>query len=169
MHPGRPLDRLPLGTTARISHIEDEPAELYDSIVAAGLAPGAVVQLVEATSDAFLVASSGGRHRLTVAAAASISVVPLPAPEPFEAPHSEPLYTLRRGERAQVLDLSPRCRGADRRRMLDLGILPGTTIEAVMTSPSGDPTAYRIRDALIALRRSQAGLIRVIRTEEPPL
>jgi Fe2+ transport system protein FeoA len=44
---------------------------------------------------------------------------------------------------------------------MDLGILPGTRIEAEMTSPSGDPTAYRIRDALIALRREQADLIRI--------
>ena len=30
-----------------------------------------------------------------------------------------------------------------------------------MTSPSGDPTAYKVRGALIALRKEQAQLIRV--------
>jgi ferrous iron transport protein A len=48
------------------------------------------------------------------------------------------------------------CQGADRRRMLDLGILPGARIAAVSRSPLGDPTAYRIRGAVIALRRVQA-------------
>jgi Fe2+ transport system protein FeoA len=45
--------------------------------------------------------------------------------------------------------------------MMDLGILPGTTIEVEMTSPSGDPTAYKVRGALIALRKEQAQLIQV--------
>ena len=51
--------------------------------------------------------------------------------------------------------------GAERRRMLDLGILPGTKIEVVMRSPMGDPVAYRIRDSVIALRKEQARQIRI--------
>ena len=50
---------------------------------------------------------------------------------------------------------------AERRRLLDLGILPGTRIENVMPSPLGDPIAYRIRSAVVALRREQAQLIEV--------
>lgn len=46
--------------------------------------------------------------------------------------------------------------GQQRRRMMDLGILPGTAIEVEMVSPLGDPTAYLVRGALIALRREQA-------------
>jgi len=58
---------------------------------------------------------------------------------------------------------------AERRRMLDLGILPGTVIETVMSSPLGDPVAYRIRNAVVALRREQAELIEVqaVAPEEP--
>jgi Fe2+ transport system protein FeoA len=36
-------------------------------------------------------------------------------------------------------------------------------ISAEFISPTGDPTAYRIREALIALRQEQADLIRVKR------
>jgi Fe2+ transport system protein FeoA len=50
---------------------------------------------------------------------------------------------------------------AERRRLLDLGILPGTRIENVMLSPLGDPVAYRIRSAVVALRSEQAKLIEV--------
>ena len=50
---------------------------------------------------------------------------------------------------------------------MDLGVLPGTVIVAEMRSPNGDPTAYRIRDALIALRAEQAEMIRVERLPEP--
>ncbi|HLM60936.1 MAG TPA: FeoA family protein [Pyrinomonadaceae bacterium] len=49
----------------------------------------------------------------------------------------------------------------ERRRLLDLGILPGTRIENVMPSPLGDPIAYRVRSSVIALRREQARLIEI--------
>jgi Fe2+ transport system protein FeoA len=45
--------------------------------------------------------------------------------------------------------------------MLDLGIIPGTTVECEMNSPIGDPVAYRIRGAVIALRREQAEMIQI--------
>ena len=40
--------------------------------------------------------------------------------------------------------------------MLDLGLVKGTTVEAVQKSPSGDPIAYFIRGAVIALRDQDA-------------
>jgi ferrous iron transport protein A len=46
--------------------------------------------------------------------------------------------------------------GAERRRIYDLGLTPGTVVQAESRSPLGDPTAYRVRDALIALRVEQA-------------
>jgi Fe2+ transport system protein FeoA len=52
--------------------------------------------------------------------------------------------------------------------MLDLGIVPGTVVRAEMISPSGDPMAYRVRGALIALRREQAELVRVVRGTTTP-
>ncbi|MCE2852501.1 MAG: ferrous iron transport protein A [Roseiflexaceae bacterium] len=51
--------------------------------------------------------------------------------------------------------------GVERRRLYDLGITPGTELVAEMRSPLADPTAYRVRDALIALRRAQAVQIEV--------
>jgi ferrous iron transport protein A len=52
-------------------------------------------------------------------------------------------------------------RGADRRRLMDLGLLPGAEVRVDMTSPLGDPTAYVVRGSMIALRRSQARAIHV--------
>jgi Fe2+ transport system protein FeoA len=51
--------------------------------------------------------------------------------------------------------------GSDRRRMMDLGVLPGARIEIAMTNPLGDPTAYNIRGAVIALRNEQARMIQI--------
>lgn len=63
------------------------------------------------------------------------------------------------GAKAKVTALS--LEGAERRRLLDLGLAIGTTIEAVRRSPLGDPTAYRIRGAMVALREEQAERVEV--------
>ena len=81
----------------------------------------------------------------------------------------EPLSALRPGEAGRVLAISRRCRGAERRRLMDLGVVPGTVVGVEMRSPNGDPTAYRIRDAFIALRAEQAEGIRVRRVPEIPV
>lgn len=55
--------------------------------------------------------------------------------------------------------------GSCRRRMLDLGLINGTRVEAVLKSPAGDPVAYSIRGALIALRSDEAKNILVEKLE----
>lgn len=49
-----------------------------------------------------------------------------------------------------------------RERMLALGLTKGARIEVVRKGPSGDPTVYNIRGAMIALRKEEASLISVI-------
>lgn len=49
--------------------------------------------------------------------------------------------------------------GAMKRRLEDLGIVSGTQIDCVMRSPLGDPWAYRIRGAVIALRSNDAATV----------
>lgn len=69
------------------------------------------------------------------------------------------LDTLGIGRTGVVVELTNS--GAERRRMLDLGILPGTPVTLEMISPLGDPRAYRVRGAVIALRQQQARSIRI--------
>jgi ferrous iron transport protein A len=49
-----------------------------------------------------------------------------------------------------------------RERMLALGLTKGARVEVVRKGPSGDPTVYNIRGAMIALRKEEASLITVI-------
>ncbi len=42
--------------------------------------------------------------------------------------------------------------GAMRRRLLDIGLTEGARVECIGRSPSGDPAAYLIRGAVIAIR-----------------
>ena len=51
--------------------------------------------------------------------------------------------------------------GATRRLMLDLGLILDTVVEALLKSPAGDPVAYDIRGAVIALRSEEAQKILV--------
>ena len=50
-----------------------------------------------------------------------------------------------------------------RRRLQDIGMVDGTTVECVQRSPLGDPSAYWIRGAVIALRREDASAVQVER------
>lgn len=48
-----------------------------------------------------------------------------------------------------------------RRRLQDIGMIEGTTVECVGKSPLGDPCAFLIRGAVIALRKEDAGSVMV--------
>lgn len=73
------------------------------------------------------------------------------------------LDELRLGQRAVVRTLTTR--GPQRRRLLDLGLVPGVEVVAELASPLGDPTAYRVLGTTIVLRRAQAREIEVVRGE----
>ena len=104
----------------------------------------------------------GEEHVLAPVLAANLSVLSLPQDEEMAGPF-ERLSSLALGERAQVVALAPALRGAERRRMLDLGLIPGTEVGPDLRSPGGDPTGYLIRGAVIALRREQADQVQVER------
>lgn len=55
--------------------------------------------------------------------------------------------------------------GLLRRRMLDLGLVPGALVQRKLTSPLGDPRAYLVRGTMIALRNDDAA--RIIVTPQP--
>ncbi|MDE6955700.1 MAG: ferrous iron transport protein A [Oscillospiraceae bacterium] len=64
------------------------------------------------------------------------------------------LSALPEGESAYVTEVN--AGPAMDRRLTDLGLVRGTRVTCVLKSPAGDPCAYLIRGALIALRRTDA-------------
>ena len=68
-----------------------------------------------------------------------------------------PLNQLPVGNTAFVIQLN--AAGTIRRRLMDLGFTEGTAVKCVRRSPAGDPTAYLVRGAVIALRREEAAQI----------
>lgn len=73
------------------------------------------------------------------------------------------LNEIKPGETAVVQSL--RAHGSMRRRLLDIGLVEGTRVECVGVSPMGDPSAYLIRGAVIAIRAVDS---RSVLIEEAP-
>ncbi len=69
------------------------------------------------------------------------------------------LSDLKRGQRAVISKLA--AYDDMRRRLQDIGLIEGTVVECLGKSPLGDPTAYLIRGAVIALRSEDAGRVLV--------
>lgn len=68
------------------------------------------------------------------------------------------LHELAPGERARVCALQ--AAGRMRRRLIDLGLVERTEVTCVGRSPLGDPAAYAIRGAVIAIRAADgAGVL----------
>lgn len=65
-----------------------------------------------------------------------------------------PLSCLQEGQSASVLEIE--LTGSMRRRLQDLGMVPGTCIRCERIAPAGSPAVYCIRGAMVALRRCDA-------------
>lgn len=165
-HRGQSLSNLREGDIARIIHIEDEPHAIYEQLAALGLYPGMQVYVLDVTDGKITFAADGEECTLTFLFASSITVERVAQPEaPISRKH-DLLSSLQLGEKAEIAGISPNCRGQQRRRLMDLGIVPGTIVSAEMRSAGGDPVGYRILGATIAIRRNQADLIFIKKVEE---
>jgi DtxR family Mn-dependent transcriptional regulator len=140
-------------TPAKITHIEDEPSAIFAQIAAAGLRPGDTIRVLEADATRLVISDGDKTCVLAPIIAANIFV----APALVENPETHPRLTaLKNGQRATIKALAESLQGFTRRRLLDLGLTPGASISVELPSMFNDPVAYRVRGALIALRREQA-------------
>ena len=158
---GRSLNVAAPDTPLLITHIEDEPDAVYRQLLALGLRPGMRAFVIEKSATRIRFWADGNEHILAPVLAENVSIRPLPEFRTTELVEEQLLSGLHPGERARVLGLSPACRTPERRRLLDLGFVPGTLVEVDMVSPMGDPVAYRVRGSVVALRREQANLVRI--------
>lgn len=163
--PTTTLSALAPDEVATIVHLEDEPREVFDLLLAAGLAPGMRVLAIARGPDRVTFAAGGRTSSLAPVAAANVSVQ-------REAVAVDPvsqasLADIGPGAEAIVAGLAAVCQGPQRRRLLDLGFVRGTLVRAEMASALGDPIAYRVRDTVIALRHDQAAWVRIEANTSP--
>jgi ferrous iron transport protein A len=69
------------------------------------------------------------------------------------------LADLNTGQRARIRSLNGHTQ--TRQRLLDLGLIPGTEVEAVMESPVGHLKAFKFRGSVFAIRPTEASTIEV--------
>ncbi len=156
---GVPLSDLSTGAVATIVHVEDEPESIYAQLRAQNICIQQRVTVLEKSPQRIRVEIDGEEQVMAPIVAANVWVAALPIGTPVA--RTDRLSSLAIGESRRVVGISPICQGPQRRRLLDLGLVTGTEITAVMQSPTRDPTGYRIRGAVIALRREQADLVQV--------
>ena len=73
--------------------------------------------------------------------------------------HAIPLDRLAPGARGRIERIE-----GDRsvvRRLMELGLVPGTEVEVVRLAPLGDPVELRIRRVHLSIRRTEAARIHV--------
>lgn len=155
---GTPMNELESGDVVRIIHIEDEPRTIYLQLLALELFPGMELRIIENTPEKVVFEFQGEEMVLAPIFAANVTVKKRTT-SAYKIDSNLLLSKIKKGEKAKVLSISPACRKQQKRRLMDLGIVPGTEIEVALESASGNPRAYRVLNTLIALRDQHASLI----------
>lgn len=157
---GNPLADFPINVPGKIVHIEDEPKYIYEKILREGIHLGSELIIKSKAQNTVEFFSEGLNISMPNLIANNITVVPMGETVGID----EDVFRLSRlneGEEAVIVGISTECVGAKRRRLLDLGFVKGSSIKIKLRSPMGEPVAYEVRDAAIALREEQADLILV--------
>ena len=74
------------------------------------------------------------------------------------------LQDLKPGERARVERIEGG--GALRRRMMDMGIVPGVELEVVRCAPLGGPLQLRLKGYYLAMRRGECSKIMICKINQ---
>lgn len=153
----RAVTELTTGDQALIHHIEDEPYNISKKLFKLGLRPQQLIKITDKQDCKITIKFEDKEQILSTFEALNIHVV---AYTGGITRKNKSLLDLSANETGIVIGLSPDIQGLARRRILDLGITPGAKItKAIVSSFGGDPVAYSIRGAKIALRKKQAGNI----------
>lgn len=155
---GKLLTEMQPGEFANIIHIEDEPYAIYSQIIAEGLYPGMQIRMIAVSDKRIKFVANGEECVLSPLIAKNITVG-IKKLEKKISENYKTLSSLKVGEQGTILGIAKSLRGQQRRRLMDLGIVPGTKIEAELESVTGDPVAYRVRGTTVALRKQQADRI----------
>ncbi|MBN1300927.1 MAG: metal-dependent transcriptional regulator [Melioribacteraceae bacterium] len=155
---GVPITQFCVNDHVKIIHLEDEPKTIFAQLVAEGLYVGQHLRIIEISEERVKFEVDDEVIVLAPIIAANISVVKFDETNRVRR-NLKKLSELKVGDGGLVVGISNLIRGQQRRRLLDLGVVPGTKIKAEIQSLGGDPTGYRIRGATIAIRKKQASQI----------
>ncbi|HAI13608.1 MAG TPA: hypothetical protein DCM28_18020 [Phycisphaerales bacterium] len=143
-----------VGQPATVVHVEDEPPSALRKVLAKGITPGQTLTVTARDEKQLTMDIDNTQHQLANTLALGVQVRPV-AEQP-SLMVVQPLSTLDVGQTGRIVAISPACQGFSRRRLLDLGLTPGTLITAQFGNLGRSATAYKVRQTLIALRQEQA-------------
>ena len=63
------------------------------------------------------------------------------------------------GQQAEIVSID--CERRLSRRLMEMGLLPGTRVRVIRVAPLGDPIELRVRNYSLSLRRAEAAKIAV--------
>lgn len=153
-----PITDLKSGEISVVVHLEDEPKQIYDSIVSKGIYKGIQIKYLGIYNNEVVFYANEKLLTINFQEAQNITVG-IPKLEKIHLGEFKKLSSLAIGQRGKIIGIAKSLRGQQRRRLMDLGIVPGTEIEAELESIGGDPIAYKIRETTIALRKIQTDKI----------
>ncbi len=145
-------------TFFKIIHLEDEPETPYHNLIDKGLYPGLILK-IKYEKEQWHLTFEGLQVELPEEEAGLISVIELEEKPDFF--HAVRLSSLDEGEKAKIIGLSDALHGLTRQRLLDLGFVRNAVVSVYMKAPFGEPAAYDIKGATVALRKEQADKILV--------
>lgn len=152
-------------SVVRVTHIEDEPSEVYEQITAEKLYPGMMVRVLDNSEGKIHFVADGEERVFTRLLSSNVSVIQVEDTD-VEPVVVTTLDKIGKGYKCEIHMISKRIRGQQRRRLMDLGFVPGSRVAFEMASASGDPVAFRVRGAVAALRIEQAKQIFVKNVEK---
>lgn len=161
---GKLLTEMKINEFANIIHVEDEPHAIYSQILAEGLYPGMQIRMMEISDKRVKFIANGEECILSPLIAKNITVGVIKLEKQIDGKFKS-LSSLKIGEKGTILGIGKALRGQQRRRLMDLGIVPGTKIEAELQSLTGDPVAYKVRGTTVALRKQQTDKIFLVNDE----
>jgi DtxR family Mn-dependent transcriptional regulator len=144
---------------------------------AQGIRPGASVHLLASSEQSVLLQVDGAPISLARTLAdkvlaepvgedngAECTMQPILQPQPTAetpVPSSQQvtLDTLKAGQRGIVVRVKGK--GPARRRMMDMGLVPGAEVKAVRAAPFGDPIEFQVKGYSLSLRKTEARNITV--------
>ncbi len=157
----------------KITHIEDEPKEIYKKIVCLDLSPFDYIKIKNISSNSITLLTDKGKIiELDYITAGNIFVNKEENEEitkMFEEIEKNitkitTLNELKLKEKGKIIALSFYIRGEERRRLMELGFIKGSLIEPIYNNMLGkDPRVYKIKNTMIALREEQARKIYVMK------
>jgi ferrous iron transport protein A len=67
------------------------------------------------------------------------------------------LNMLDTGQRARVIQVKGK--GSSRKRLLDMGMVPGTVLSVIKKAPLGDPVDFKLKGYNLSLRKQEAEMV----------